>query len=1011
MAGYTRQSSINDGDTISASLFNNEYNQLLNAFAYSPTDSTATGHRHDGSTGQGGNIFKIGDIDFLNKIEVDDANNRWGIYVEVTGVSTEQVRFQDGSIVPVVTNDIDLGSGSLQFKDLFIDGTANIDSLTLSSGSTVTVILDEDNLATNSDTALATQQSIKAYVDSQITANNELSEILVNGNTTGGTDISVSTGDDITFADSSKAIFGAGSDLQIYHDGSNSFVSDQGAGDLYIRSSNDLWLQNAGGTETYARFDEGASTYINYAGATKLTTTATGIDVTGTVTADGLTVDGGANLLTRTSSGAEIDVLEVRNNATAASTASTIKFVNSTAAGSNSGSSELVAVRTGTNTGDFKIRTSNSTGSMIDRLLVDSDGDISFYEDTGTTAKFFWDASAESLGIGTTTPAAELEVVGTGDANGAVLIVDDAGSLGVEIQSASPTILFNEDDTTDQNYQIRLSGGDLNFQTQNDSRNSAATKMTLDSAGNVGIGTTSPAAKLDTAYTDSATYSSTSPSADLILSRKNTGNTANETVGIRFDVTGWSGSTTGGAAIEAIQPSNASTADLAFLTRDAGTWGERMRINSSGLVGISETNPSANLHISTNNTSTTNTATIRLEDTDTTTLGNQGIGRIEFYGNDSSGAGAGVKAAIEALGEDGSGRTTLKFSTANAVANDVGAMYINSSGQVGIGTTSPASLLHASSNESTVLTIERTASGTEGKLLLSSATNENIIYSRDATTGAKPLRFEIGSSEAMRITSAGNLLVGKTASDTSVNGLEADNNGYTKITRTSGTANVNTVLQLNRLSTDGEILRLQKDGTEVGSIGSYVTGPSMFIGSGNTGVLFADGSDSVHPWDPSTNAGNDDALDLGSLSQRFKDLWLSGGAYLGGTAAANKLDDYEEGAWTPTVAGDATGAFSTAEGTYTKVGRLVFIEMYVVVSTNFTSNYIGGLPFTVGDFLTGTSLGQSAVVLTNAADTVTGSALEGSGNMRFFNDHNTASFHNPNTTNGGYRLSLCYQAT
>jgi hypothetical protein len=156
---YVRQSTFSDGDTITASLFNNEYNQLLNAFAYSPTDSTATGHRHDGSTGQGGNIFKIGDIDFLNKIEVDDANNRWGIYVEVTGVSTEQVRFQDGSIVPVVTNDIDLGSGSLQFKDLFIDGTANIDSLTLSSGSTVTVILDEDNLATNSDTALATQQT------------------------------------------------------------------------------------------------------------------------------------------------------------------------------------------------------------------------------------------------------------------------------------------------------------------------------------------------------------------------------------------------------------------------------------------------------------------------------------------------------------------------------------------------------------------------------------------------------------------------------------------------------------------------------------------------------------------------------------------------------------------------------------------------------------------------------------------------------------------------------------
>jgi hypothetical protein len=168
--GYTRQSTFADGDTITASLFNNEYNQLENTLFYSSTNETITGHRHDGTAGQGGNIFKIGDLDFLNKIEVDSVNNRWGVYVEVGGVATEQVRVQDGSIVPVTTNDIDLGTGSLQFKDLFIDGTASIDSLTLSSGSTVTVILDEDDLVTNSDTALATQQSIKSYVDAQITA-------------------------------------------------------------------------------------------------------------------------------------------------------------------------------------------------------------------------------------------------------------------------------------------------------------------------------------------------------------------------------------------------------------------------------------------------------------------------------------------------------------------------------------------------------------------------------------------------------------------------------------------------------------------------------------------------------------------------------------------------------------------------------------------------------------------------------------------------------------------------
>ena len=63
-----------------------------------------------------------------------------------------------------------------------------------------------------------------AGVDPGVT--DTLAEVLVAGNTTGGTDLAVSTGDDITFADSSKAIFGAGSDLQIYHDGSNSYIDD-----------------------------------------------------------------------------------------------------------------------------------------------------------------------------------------------------------------------------------------------------------------------------------------------------------------------------------------------------------------------------------------------------------------------------------------------------------------------------------------------------------------------------------------------------------------------------------------------------------------------------------------------------------------------------------------------------------------------------------------------------------------------------------------------------------------
>jgi hypothetical protein len=203
MAGFTRQSSYTDGDIINAADSNDEFNQLVNAFA------NTSGHKHDGTAAEGPVIGLIGDPGVatpINKVVVDDTNNRIGVFVDVSGTTTEQLRFQDGAIVPVTDNDIDLGTSSLEFKDLHLDGTANIDSLVadtadinggtadnvviggstaaaitgttitantslaLASGATVTAILDEDSMSSDSNTAIATQQSIKAYVDAQLTA-------------------------------------------------------------------------------------------------------------------------------------------------------------------------------------------------------------------------------------------------------------------------------------------------------------------------------------------------------------------------------------------------------------------------------------------------------------------------------------------------------------------------------------------------------------------------------------------------------------------------------------------------------------------------------------------------------------------------------------------------------------------------------------------------------------------------------------------------------------------------
>jgi len=69
----------------------------------------------------------------------------------------------------VTDNDVDLGASGLEFKDLYIDGVAYVDSIAMPT-TTVTDILDEDTMSSDSATALATQQSIKAYVDAQVTA-------------------------------------------------------------------------------------------------------------------------------------------------------------------------------------------------------------------------------------------------------------------------------------------------------------------------------------------------------------------------------------------------------------------------------------------------------------------------------------------------------------------------------------------------------------------------------------------------------------------------------------------------------------------------------------------------------------------------------------------------------------------------------------------------------------------------------------------------------------------------
>ena len=400
MAGYIRQSSFSDGDTITAALFNNEYNQILNAF------SNTSGHAHDGTAAEGPVIGLIGDAGETapnNKVLIDTTNNYIEFYVQVSSSPVQQLYIADGAIVPVTDSDIDLGTTSLRFKDtytdtvtttgnvsvggnltvtgtttfnggtitmgdaatdnvvfgadvdsniipddddtydlgsstqqwrnLYIDGTAEIDTLAI-NGTTVTSTAAELNIldgvtSTAAElnildgvTSTAAELNILDGVTSTTAELNILDgvtsttaelnildgvtstaaelnylDITTLGTTEASKAVTTDANGDILLPDSDKIKFGAGSDLQIYHDGSNSFVADAGTGQLRLLGD-DVRIMNAAGTEISAQFIQDGEARLKYDNSTKLATKTGGIEVTGDISnASGdLTLDVAGNI-------------------------------------------------------------------------------------------------------------------------------------------------------------------------------------------------------------------------------------------------------------------------------------------------------------------------------------------------------------------------------------------------------------------------------------------------------------------------------------------------------------------------------------------------------------------------------------------------------------------------------------------------------------------------------------------------------------------------------------------
>jgi len=205
-------------------------------------------------------------------------------------------------------------------------------------------------------------------------------------------------------------------------------------------------------------------------------------------------------------------------------------------------------------------------------------------------------------------------------------------------------------------------------------------------------------------------------------------------------------------------------------------------------------------------------------------------------------------------------------------------------------------------------------------------------------SGTGYVAVTVDGVERARFDNNGHFLVSQSIYNSGNVGGGILNNGFN-----FGTVDGGTAARFNRLTSDGDILELRKDSYKVGSMGS-ANATEMFIeGNNRSGLWFA--TNVVRPY--KNGVGTDGSTDLGSSSYRFKDLYLSGGVYLGGTGSANHLDDYEEGTWTPSLWGGTTTVYGSRFGTYVKVGNVVTIAGLIsITSMGDANDYImAGIPF------------------------------------------------------------------
>ena len=405
---------------------------------------------------------------------------------------------------------------------------------------------------------------------------------------------------------------------------------------------------------TWSELKEGLDTGTGFVRITGDTMTGA-LDVQSTITADGLTVDGSLGDFSVSSGGNQ-----------ASFTYNGFNYINAT--------------------GDGAALLFRMTSANRSALKLNSNGDISFYEDTGTTPKFFWDASAESLGIGTSSPSQPLHVSGN-----------------IRVGTTSDTVFSN-------NFGSISSSADLAFLSNSNTvfKNTSGTeRMRITNTGNVGIGTSSPASKLSVSGGASGVATDIDYSGGIV--------TGTEYSALRFTASGL------GFVPAEIRGVNTNGGQNLGVMQMFTSGSERMRIDSFGRLGIGTSSPSAPLEVA---SSGSTTVTIR--------AGTDTSGSYLFFG-DQSDTNAGY-----ILYDHASDYMALRAGGAGE------AMRIDSSGNLLVGTTTTSGASAPVVADGGIAIVDSGGRGVSQEIVKGASGNfTTITVSFDGTSGSGSLIVEI----------------------------------------------------------------------------------------------------------------------------------------------------------------------------------------------------------------------------------------------------------------------------